>query len=554
MSDTPASNGEDIGESAPLHIWNVPVGDQTIELPATPGGTTLIVGANGTGKSAMVTRLVRQIDKAAPYALLQAHRRIWMEHSAPEMAASQRVSNADNIRSFDRRPDSRTRLHGESVRSSLVLFDLLDLEHRRAAQIAKMVDDGVDIAQVQKLATDTQSPVVQINGVLAAADLDVVVSDDGRGGLTVVRDGCSPYPISEMSDGERSALLLAASLIVAEPSSIQIIDEPERHLHRRVSSGLIQAATSLRPDCHFVIATHDLDLARTLSSRSTTIVLTGTTWQASPNDPDRWEGHVLEIGEEIPFEVRNAILGGRDRVLFVEGISDVQLLGVLFPEYSIEPLGSCDAVIDAVKGIRSTERLIWLEAFGIVDRDQRSDAEADALSESGVTAMTVSELESLYFAPESVRAAADSMKSVIGDLAETSADDAMSAGIESLSDPNKQHLARRVAFARARSNLLGQIHGALDVESPSIEIAVPSPLPEEWAKLDRIVQGGDYEALVIDYPIRDTSLPDVVARTLRYRGIAEYHAAVRSAIARDESLREQLRERVGALASPQPSS
>jgi hypothetical protein len=41
-----------------------------------------------------------------------------------------------------------------------------------------------------------------------------------------------PYSIAELSDGERNALLIAATVLTVKPGTLLLIDELERHLHR----------------------------------------------------------------------------------------------------------------------------------------------------------------------------------------------------------------------------------------------------------------------------------------------------------------------------------
>jgi AAA15 family ATPase/GTPase len=77
----------------------------------------------------------------------------------------------------------------------------------------------------------------QINRVLAHANLEIQIELVTGDSLEAVhaRRGAR-YPITEMSDGEKSALLLAAEILTKEAGTVQVIDEPERHLHRSISA------------------------------------------------------------------------------------------------------------------------------------------------------------------------------------------------------------------------------------------------------------------------------------------------------------------------------
>ena len=66
---------------------------------------------------------------------------------------------------------------------------------------------------------------------------------------------------------------------------------------------------------------------------------------------------MLEPGSDLPDDLRQAILGSRRRILFVEGEHkslDWPIYGVLFEEVSVVPKGGCGEVIKAVNGLRGS--------------------------------------------------------------------------------------------------------------------------------------------------------------------------------------------------------
>ena len=65
------------------------------------------------------------------------------------------------------------------------------------------------------------------------------------------------YSATEMSDGERAVLYLAAQVLCVPPAKILIVDEPELHLHRSIMNCLWTALEQCRPDCLFMYITHD---------------------------------------------------------------------------------------------------------------------------------------------------------------------------------------------------------------------------------------------------------------------------------------------------------
>ena len=121
-------------------------------------------------------------------------------------------------------------------------------------------------------------------------------------------NGGGKFSIEKMSDGERSAVIMAAEVITAKPSTVFLIDEPERHLHRAIIMPFLSALFKQREDCAFVVSTHEITLpidspdARVLMVRSCT--WNGTAARA-------WDVEVLEPNTELPEELKLAILAAR---------------------------------------------------------------------------------------------------------------------------------------------------------------------------------------------------------------------------------------------------
>ena len=69
-------------------------------------------------------------------------------------------------------------------------------------------------------------------------------------------------------------------------------------------------------------------------------------------------------------------MGSRKPVLFIEGDGihsiDARLYPLLFKDYSVKSLGSCNKVIEAT---RTFNDLTGFDSRGIVDRDRRDDKE-----------------------------------------------------------------------------------------------------------------------------------------------------------------------------------
>ncbi|MBR1543770.1 MAG: DUF4435 domain-containing protein, partial [Muribaculaceae bacterium] len=119
---------------------------------------------------------------------------------------------------------------------------------------------------------------------------------------------------------------------------------------------------------------------------------------------------IIEKGRELDDSIYLAILGTRKPVLFVEGDNvhsiDSRLYQLIFPEYTVKPLGSCDKVIETVRSFNTLERLHHLDSWGIVDRDRRTPEEVKYLRNKKILVPNVAEVENILMLDGVIRAVA----------------------------------------------------------------------------------------------------------------------------------------------------
>ena len=541
----------DAAEPQMICQWEVPSLEPgvTHALVAQPGKVTAIVGANGSGKSALGHWLEAHAGGATVRRLI-AHRRLWFESAGPDITPASRENLQSHMTSWSRDPNSRWLDHAQQQRPNAVLFDLLGRVNERNARVAAMVDQGT----VPPIGESVEpSLLTQVNRILQDAHLDVELALTSQATFDAVSITRSVrYPISQMSDGEKSALLLAAEVMVGPEGCVQIIDEPERHLHRSISAGLIEAILSERSDCHFVVLTHDLDLASNLPRDSTKLeVLSGCSWSGA--SAVGWDLREVDPSSHLPDSARRAILGGRKKILFLEGEShslDVGLYSILYPGWHLSPVGGCEQVIRSVTGLGASDEHHWIHPRGIVDGDGRTGEEKAALSAKGVLALQVQEVESLYYCKQVLERLATQQAIALDRSAQELLDAATAGALRALNAADTaQRLAAAVSVAIVRRSALERLPDVSAIASggTSIDVSVPSPYPGELASLQHLLADADVESIIRRFPVRDTALPSNVATALGFRTSKDYEAAVRSRLRRDAELTAVVRSLVGEL-------
>lgn len=518
----------------------VPRNDGSIEnVTVSSGDTLFVLGPNGVGKSSLLHKFyVAHRNNAHRIA---AHRQTWFTSNAIEMTAAARRSTETNMLNSDAHLESRWRDNYSTQRSGIALYDLMDAENVRARAIADAVTaNEMDVAR--ELAK-REAPLTIINDLLRQSNLPIEISVRQYEEIFARKKGGEPYSVAQLSDGERNALLIAAAVLTVKPDTLLIIDEPERHLHRSIISPLLTQLFKQRPDCAFVVSTHDVMLpvdnpaSRTLLVRD--CVYRGQT-------PHAWDADVLPVNTDVSDDLKEDILGSRRRILFVEGTEsslDKPLYSLVFPNISIVPKSSCRNVERAVSGIRDSQNIHWVKAWGVVDNDMRIPADIAKLKSSGVHVLSVYSVESLYYHPEIQSRVAVRQANVTGADAATNVEAAKAAALSALAQ-HGERLCSKVALNRVREAVFSNLPTQDDLRAGNaikIDVDVSTILATEKEHFARMLESSDLMGLISHYPIRETPLPSEVARRLGFPGRDQYEAAVRKLLVDDGSALEFVR-------------
>ena len=355
-------------------------GDPLI-VTVADGERLYVVGANGTGKSALVQQFVSSLSDEE-FRRLPAHRQLWFNpNSSNSITPSARRELASNIRRRDLRFNSVWQDQLGDSKHALALFDLLQQENYAMRTIGRHFYTG-ETEEAQRVNDETQSPLDQINELLLIAGMSVHLEIDRSGELIAKHNENGVLiGVERLSDGERNAVIVAANVLTVDPGTVLLIDEPERHLHRSIIEPLLSALFALRKDCPFIISTHELALP-IADSDANVLSISSCAWEGDL--PKYWHCKLLDPAVRLPEDVKRAILGSRRQILFVEGEDsrslDLPLYSALFPGISIMPRHSCGMVEDTVRGLRATYDQHEVEAFGLIDRDDRSELQVENLA------------------------------------------------------------------------------------------------------------------------------------------------------------------------------
>jgi ABC-type Mn2+/Zn2+ transport system ATPase subunit len=521
-------------------------GGRVLELGVGPKEVVFLLGANGTGKSSLMHRFYSAHHSNSRR--ITAHRQTWFESNAITLSPQQRQQTENNIQAHDNQPQARWKEGYAPHRASIAIYDLVDAENIRAREITSAVDsDDFDLAKVLR---KKDAPIKIINELLRLSNIPVTIAIHENAQVVASKNGSASYSIAELSDGERNAILIAANVLTAKQATLLLIDEPERHLHRSIISPLLTELFAKRPDCAFIVSTHDVMLPLD-NPTSRTLLIRGCTYNGSA--VTAWDADVVAPGSEIDDDLKRDILGARRRILFVEGTErslDKPLYSLMFPEVSVIAKGSCRDVERAVLSIRDADGLHWLDAFGLVDNDRRPQAEIDRLKEGGVYATAVFSVEGVYYHPEVQRRLAERHASTTGDDFNQCIAEARSAAIAAIT-PHVERLSGRVAEKLIREEFFSHIPNKDQISAAApvnISIDVPTIVGEERTRLQKALDAGDLRTIVSRYPVRETPALDTIARKLGFQDRDQYEGAVRKLLMDEADALTFVRSLFGTLA------
>ncbi|MBQ9076678.1 MAG: DUF4435 domain-containing protein [Muribaculaceae bacterium] len=216
--------------------------------------------------------------------------------------------------------------------------------------------------------------------------------------------GSQAYSSVKLSAGEKAVMYYFAAVLYAMENAVIFVDNPGMFLHPSIMNTVWDYLEELRPDCTFVYTTHDLDFA---SSRTDNAVVWVRDYDAASVT---WDYNVLPPHAGLSDDIYLAIIGARKPVLFIEGDGvhsiDSKLYPLIFTEYTVKSLGSCNKVIEATRAFNDLTAFHHLDSHGIVDRDRRDAKEVRYLRDKKIFVPDVAEIENILMLEEVVRTVA----------------------------------------------------------------------------------------------------------------------------------------------------
>ena len=538
--------------------WTIPTisgSEKIVDLDS--GKRVFVVGPNGSGKSALLQKFVSE-TKDQNVRRIVAHRPTAFRSEKISFAFQDRIQAERQIQNKEKNNDYRWKEDpniGHEIQS-IILSDLISKENNQARSVREYIRKN-ELDEATKESDESASAFGMINELFRVSNLNVSLILSEAGDILAVRqDNQATFSIAQMSDGERNAAIIAATVLTIEPETILLIDEPERHLHRSIILPFLSSLFSQRNDCAFVLSTHDLDLPQA-DPDAPTLLVRSCEWKN--NTPVAWNIELLEGDSEVPENLKREILGSRKNILFVEGDEDsldVMIYSALFSQISVYSKGNCIEVERAVTGLRSSQVFHHIDAFGIIDRDDREPAAVKDLAEKGVFALDACSVEALYYCSEAIDSVADRQAVALGFEKADLIQEAKSESLKLLGqDEVKLRMSARRCEQKVRNEILSLLPSWKEIRNGTVNsvssqnIDTKTLLKNEIEVYNGYLLKKDYDSLICRYPIKSSGVMGRVSSSLHCQNRRDYERMVISRIKSDESFRRSLTLRMGSLPS-----
>lgn len=348
-----------------------------------------LVGANGAGKTRFMKELMRRVGDRAYY--LSALSAAFPERSISSMRGSVDMLYADLTRQKPyMRSDAVSEI--EKLAYMLVIDEFDHLLTLKSRVLSGLPVESQKPTRLDKV-VDIWQRIFPGSQILHQAGKLMFANDNGD-------DLISPLTLSQ---GEKAVFYYIAATLYAMPNAVIFIDSPTLFLHTAILNTLWNTIEELRPDCTFVYNTVDPDF---VNSRTENTCVWIKAYDVAKN---AWDYRVLDYAN-ISDDLFVDIIGSRKPVLFVEGDRehsiDAKLYTLVFSDFTVRPLGSCNKVIETTRTFNDLKTMHHLDSHGIVDRDRRTNSEVDYLRRKNVWVPNVAEVENIFLLEDVIRAMA----------------------------------------------------------------------------------------------------------------------------------------------------
>ena len=343
--------------------------------------TTVIIGANGAGKSSLINELRKNsIDEMY---VLPAQKLLYFVLNIHERNNVTKEKYISESKQVDIKIDTID-LYPFHIENSI--------SNTFTKLITLLVKDYTNIVTRRSRKEKDLPPTLwdRVEQIWNQIFPEIIFELEPDDRVIKVEKNGSKYSINGLSDGERCILFYIGNVLLAPENSYIIVDEPETFLNGAVYNELWDLLISERPDCQFIFASHNMDFVQ---SRTNAAYI----WCKKFEAPYSLEYQILDDSLNLPLDLLTEVSGTRKPILFCEGTKtsiDYQIYSKLFSEFCfVKPVQGHKQVIQHTKAYNNLQLLHGNTAYGIIDNDWMDESSIQVYEEQGIFVLPFNEVE-----------------------------------------------------------------------------------------------------------------------------------------------------------------
>ena len=356
--------------------------------------TTVIIGANGAGKSSLINELRKNNSKinSNEMYVLPAQKLLYFVSNIHDRNEITRDRYIQDLKEVD-------------LKYNTIALQPFQIEKDFSNTFTKLIT--LLVKDIMAVATDnfrgknesSLSLWQKLEKIWNKIKPEIKFDIDPKNTVVKVEKNGSKYSINGLSDGERCILFYIGNVLLAPENSYIIVDEPETFLNAAVYNELWDLLISERPDCQFIFASHNMDFVQ---SRTNATYIWCKNFEALYD----LDYQVLEDSQEMPLSLLTEVSGTRKPILFCEGTKtsiDYQIYSKLFSEFCfVKPVQGHKQVIQYTKAYNKLEKTYGNKAYGIIDYDWMDEARIESYKKKNIFVLPFNEIEMLLVDEEIV--------------------------------------------------------------------------------------------------------------------------------------------------------
>lgn len=343
--------------------------------------TTVIIGANGAGKTSLINELRKNsIDEMY---VLPAQKLLYFVSNIHDRNGISRERYIQDLKEVDLKYETinlyQSKIENDFSSKFTKLITLLVKDYTNIVTRRSRKEKDLPLTLWDRVEYIWNQIFPEIKFELEPDDRVVKVEKNG-----------SKYSINGLSDGERCILFYIGSVLLAPENSYIVVDEPETFLNAAVYNELWDLLISERSDCQFVFASHNMDFVQ---SRTNATYI----WCKKFEAPYSLEHQKLDDSLNLPLALLTEVSGTKKPILFCEGTKnslDYQIYSKLFSEFCfVKPVQGHKQVIQHTKAYNNLNKMHGNKAYGIIDYDWMDESSIKENKEEGIFVLPFNEVE-----------------------------------------------------------------------------------------------------------------------------------------------------------------